>query len=369
MIVIHIGLMKAGSTSIQGFLRANHESLRSLSIDYPKIGRAGKPAHHNFAAEIAGRQFFHPEAGTLAELCEYWRTAPAGTLVLSSEYFAEADVDQIAGLRQILLSARESEEFRIVLVLRDLLDLIPSFYAQNVKFGKHTHDFDRFFGRIMRERQVDHFAMATRWADVFGWESLQLRLLDRKYLLNGDLLDDFMAICGVNGSGEASPHFRRPKNRNISPGWKVLEAVRALFANRPGLPAERPATEKMTPKEKRDLGLYAIRAGKLRGWNDDKGNYLTASQAAQCVEMYSTGVQAINGRIREPLPLPPSLESRNFNARGFLPDIDLIPADELRAFYAEVAATAGGPPGPRRQRRKRHTAESPRRKRRRAAQS
>jgi hypothetical protein len=369
MILIHIGLMKAGSTSIQGFLRANQESLRGLSVDYPKIGRVGKPAHHNFAAEIAGRQFFNPATGTLSELCEYWRTAPSDTLVLSSEYFAESEVEQIAGLRQTLISARGNDDFRIVLVLRDLLDLIPSFYAQNVKFGKHTHDFDTFFRRIMRERQVDHFAMATRWADVFGWERLELRLLERKYLLNGDLLDDFIAICGIKRDGEASPHFRRPKNRNISPGWKVLEATRALFADRPDLPEERPETKNMTPKEKRDIGLYSIRAGKNCGWNDDKGDYLTASQAAQCVEVYSTGIRAINERVRDPLPEPPGLETRNFTEREFLPDIDHIPTEELRAFYADLAAIAGAPAGSRRRRRKRRSPEARRRKRARTAES
>ena len=51
MIVIHIGLKKSGSSSIQAFLKANEDALQGLSVDYPPTGRAAR-AHHNLALDI-----------------------------------------------------------------------------------------------------------------------------------------------------------------------------------------------------------------------------------------------------------------------------------------------------------------------------
>lgn len=45
MIVIHIGLTKAGAKSLQGFLAKNVEALRQYSVDYTPVGRREKSAH------------------------------------------------------------------------------------------------------------------------------------------------------------------------------------------------------------------------------------------------------------------------------------------------------------------------------------
>ena len=93
-IVIHVGLKKSGSASLQTFLDANADRLRSLSIHYPKIGRMARIAHHNLAHEIRGPRRFDPQLGTLAECAQEWRSCGHRTMVLSSETFEEAETSQ-----------------------------------------------------------------------------------------------------------------------------------------------------------------------------------------------------------------------------------------------------------------------------------
>lgn len=315
----------------------NEHEFRRIGVDYAQIGRNDLTTHHNFAREIITTlKKFDRRRGTLQELSEYWKNAPGQTLVLSSELFEDAESHQIAEMRNVLAQSRTGETFRIVLILRDLIDLLPSSYAQKVKFGVKTHDFDAFFDERMLARRVHYFDTAQRWANVFGWDNLRLRLLDRKYLFNGDLLDDFMTLCGVSRDILNFVPGRRDRQANTSPGWRVLEAARALFDGRYQLTPGRRISTELRLKDKQHLGNLLIRAGNKWGWNEDKGRYLTRSQAEYCLHVFRTNLEKLNKLSPELLPLPTDLENRNFHEREFLPDADRIPEQELRAFYEEV---------------------------------
>jgi hypothetical protein len=328
MIVIHVGLKKAGSTSIQVFLSDNEEILQKRSVEYPKIGRRG-PAHHEIVGDIKRR----PGIPVLQELSAHWTKSPHATMVLSSEMFEDANARQITALRKLLLNSNKNDDFRIVIIVRDLIDLMPSSYAQRTKFGGITQDFDVFFEERMKTRRINYFQTAKRWADVFGWGSIRVRVLDRRYLLNANLLDDFMDICGIRLMEDEVP-MKRPLTCNTSPGWKTVEAVRALFGGRHGLPAEHGLA--MAVKDKDILGLLCIHVGNKLGWNDDRGSYLTRDHAQRCFETYLRNVEAFNKQLLTPIPQPLDLEARGFRPREFLPDATCIPAADLRAFYEEV---------------------------------
>ncbi|MGI9168876.1 MAG: hypothetical protein ACR2FH_01690 [Caulobacteraceae bacterium] len=333
MIVIQIGLRKAGSASIQGFMSANEELLRRRGVEYPRIGRVQRTGHLNLASELRGRRNFDPAYGALAELAEHWRGSAAETLVISSEMFEDATAAEAARLRDTL--RRGDEEFRIVLVVRELIDLMASSYGQKVKYGFNTYDFDTFFEKRIGESRVDYFATAARWAGAFGWESLRARSLESP--VGGDLVDDFLAAAGLD-PGEAALAMERPEAVNVSPGWRVLEAVRALYDGRSDLAAGHPLAGAAThERERRRLvGRSAMAAGERLGWNAARGGYLTGQQATRCLEINTWAVAALNLHLAELLPAPRDLAARAFADRPFPPDAVRIPAAELRAFYDEV---------------------------------
>jgi hypothetical protein len=338
MIVVHVGLKKSGSASIQTFFDENAKRLRKLSLDYPQIGRRTKKAHHNLAYEIQGSKKFDPRKGTLAESAQHWKQSTSRVMILSSEMFEEAEVHETHELKTKLLEARgSSEEFRIYIVIRDLVDLLPSSYAQKVKYGLHGYSFDSFFAARMQMRRVHYFDTVQRWAEAFGWENLQVRVLDPTYLLNGDLIDDLLGVCGVTAEADKR-RLKRTGIQNAAPGWRVLEATRALSEGRHGLtethPLRRRIERKLGDKEfGYKLGNCAENAGAMRNWNADRGRYLSRFQAQLCYHAYCNSVIQLNRRLSCELPLPLSLDERGFVERQFVPDVSLIPPHELQEFY------------------------------------
>jgi hypothetical protein len=339
MIVIHIGLRKSGSTSLQYFLSANEEALRRVGVEYPRLGRLGRltqTAHQNLQCELRGRKaLFDPTRGTIADVADYWRRSDAHTLILSCEGFEECPTNEAVRLKAL---ARGGEEFRIVLIIRDLVDLMPSSYGQKIKSGVKHYDFDTFFEQRMRETRVDYFQIARNWASAFGWDSLRVRVLDAEHLLNGDLIDDFLSLAGVE---PGSPHVRsmeRPGIVNVTPGWRVLEALRALYGGWHGLDGDHSLADAADHDlhKRQDVGFRAMEVGERLGWNAERGRYLTREQARTCLRTYSDAVAAIGRFAGDTLPTPPSLEARGFEPRRRIPHSSLIKADRLRAFYDKV---------------------------------
>jgi len=337
MIVIHIGLRKAGSTAIQTFLSANVDALRDMGVDYPAIGRQQRFDHNNLANEIRGRSQFDPKYGTLSQLADYWKNSNSNTLVLSGETFEESNPTHIAALKEVL--SPKGDIFRILMINRDLMDLIPSSYSQKVKYGDTADDFDTFFEKRMNHRRISVNKTAKRWGEIFGWDCISVRELDPRFLVNGDLIDDVLTMAGLDPSSDAARALARPGPANVSPGWRVLEAVRALYSGAAGLDPDHPLAglSKLSRNDHKMLGVNAIELGQRRGWNEDKGLYLTEEQASQAIETHAQAVRKLNRALPYRLPMPRPLKDRDFKPRKFLPDHTHISPDRLTSFYDKLA--------------------------------
>ena len=343
MFVLHIGAKKAGSSSIQTFLSANEDILRRHSVEYPQIGRAGTRSHRNLGLELLsarrekfgpeGQDKFDPEAGTLCQLIDDWRRQKFRTLILSTEMLEDAEPDEIEKLKQVLPSERLGK-CKIVFVIRNLIDLIPSVYSQQSRHGFHERSFDEFFEKIIKHPRTDFFYTAESWANVFGWSSMEIRALEPRDLKNGDLLDEFVSIIEAD---PISNQLVKTENRNVSPGWKSLEAVRGLFRGCHGLPEEHPLLAvRERSREGKLLAKAAMQVAAKRGWDRDRGRYLTDEQAWRCIQRFRTAVKRINKRVVRKLPPPVSLKKRPFVAREFEPDVSEISPADLCSFYDEV---------------------------------
>ncbi len=340
MIVIHIGLPKSGSTSIQTFLAANDGALRRLSIDYPRVGRGARKQHLNIAHELKGiTDKSEADFGGLAELARHICNSKYDLTIFSSEIFETAPAKGIQELKRKL--DRSNEAFRVVLVIRELLHLIPSSYAQKVRHGVNTFDFDRFFDLRIKELRISYFQTARRWADVFGWENLRVRLLDSRHLLNGDLIDDFLDVAGIDPSVPRIRSLPRRGPSNEASDWRVLEAMRGFFAQ-PSILDEQHALSRVFRRsdrkfDRRCIELAARDAGDAMGWTSDKGRYLDQSQARRCVDIYAEAICNLNKFLPRPLPDPLGLEEAGFVNREFLPELARIDEGERRTFFDLIA--------------------------------
>ena len=340
MIIVHIGLKRSGSGSIQEFLNVNDNALRRLQVDYPRVGRWRRSSHSNFAQELKGRKQFGPGQNGLADLIEYCRSEPSEVKIISTERFEFLDGVEIQSLKASL--SQVAKDFRVIFYARNLAQVIQSVYAQRVRLGQKSYDFDRFFDVQMEEGRLDYFATAQAWAEVFGWENMRVRSLDEGHLVNGDLTDDFLAAAGVDPNQRRLQAMVRPGRINVSSGWRILEAMRALHKGRIRLAPSHPLAMFMTRADRWFdqvcVESAAIEVGERREWMHDKGLYLTRAQAQRCLEIHSAAICALNRRLNEPLPAPPDLDAQNFMARDFLPDAKHINKGELKRFYFEVGA-------------------------------
>jgi len=291
MLIVHIGAKKAGSSSIQTFLSANEELLRRFSIDYARAGRTNSNSHQNYD-----------------------------------------NLDEIKNRKK--KNAADRQRCRIVFVIRDLVDLIPSVFSQQTRHGSDEGSFDEFFEKMMEHSRTDFFNTAERWASVFGWASMEVRTLDKRDLKNGDLLDELIFLIGAE---QIAGQLEKTTNRNISRSWKSLEAVRALFTGRHRLPSDHPillARDRF--RDSKLLGRAAMKLSDKLGWNRDTARYLTVEQAERCRERYCVAVESINRHLARKIPMPLDLETRKFEGREVEPDVSRISSAELRAFYEEL---------------------------------
>jgi len=229
---------------------------------------------------------------------------------------------------------------RIILVIRDMVDIAPSTYAQEVRHGIRTFDFDTFFEQKQAHDRFNAFEAANRWADAFGWDALVVRVLDPAMLVGGDLITDFLSQIGLDPESPLISNLPRRPRVNVSAGWKTLEAVRALFNGRSELDEDHPLARRVAADppdfRKKQIGVAAEVVGGELGWNLDRGRYLTLAQAQWLHDAYRGVLNALNARLACDLPPPASLEARGFIAREFMPDAGRIPAATLKDFYGMV---------------------------------
>lgn len=336
-IIVHMGMGKCGSTTLQNFLVGNEDVLRASSVDYPKIGRARRGTQHqNIVHDLLEQRRgpVDPRVGTLPDLVQHWIAEGAKITVLSSEIFSYSVTDEIVRLRNAFLAQPRSPEFTILMVIRNLSDFIRSGYVKRIRYGDNTYDFDEYFSRVfVNSRITDFFGIGSTWADIFGWSRMEIRVLDPRYLVNGDLVEDFVELLqsGIPFTGTGM----KCAPRNVSPGWKTAEALRALYRGAPiVLSDSHPlVSAAANPALRKAIGDAAKKAGDKRGWNDNKGCYLTREQDDFCLEKYSAAIQSFNKFLPRHLPFPEHGGTSRLRERTKAPAADMIPKEELEDFY------------------------------------
>lgn len=212
--VIHIGTPKSGTTTIQAFLARNRSALSQQGIRYQpfdprniaqlELGLAGMirsggmaeapNKRHALGAQTRAEQEAYVERFD-AMLREGVKTWPEHTYVGSSEQVHSwlSTRPRIQALHDFLSGHFDS--VRYIVYYRPQEEFMLSTYSERIKRGERL-TFDEHYAQ--RLGNMDFHRKAMNWVSVVGRENLSVRLLDRETLLNGDLLDDFCAVAGID---------------------------------------------------------------------------------------------------------------------------------------------------------------------------
>ena len=202
---LHIGLNKTGSTSLQHFLFHNREKLRNEGVLYP--GREEfmyQCAHHRLAASILPQLDWEDllehsggkdDPGMMMSLLEDEIRGSRGIshVVISSELLA---VDNLAKIASYFEPVRNIADFKIIVYIRNYPDFMESYLAHQVTNSYYVPEmmkegFRRDFCRGMTghyRRVIDAYAQA------FGKDNIEVRVLEQEQLYGGDIFSDFLAI-------------------------------------------------------------------------------------------------------------------------------------------------------------------------------
>jgi hypothetical protein len=125
-LVLHVGLMKSGTTFIQGRCNANREKLAAQGVLFPGP---------NWVRQVHAIQDFmemgHARPGRWAELRSEIRAHP-GTAVISMEYLGPIRAMRI----QKMVEDFPGTEITVVITLRDLGRGVPAMWQESVKNRK-----------------------------------------------------------------------------------------------------------------------------------------------------------------------------------------------------------------------------------------
>ena len=209
MTIIHIGLIKTGTTALQKFLSSNRQALLSRKVCYSSA--AGSLQHLALTAcaqddhvidpvrIVCGLKSICDVASFRASIKDSLKAealaSPAHTLVLSDEHMSYALLrkDEVERIREIVQDF--SDRICIVLYLRRQDDLRESWYSTMIRTGaEYKLELPDDYELAAR---YNYQALIMLWESVFDRGNIKVRRYDRLELVNGDIVDDFLDVTGV----------------------------------------------------------------------------------------------------------------------------------------------------------------------------
>ena len=162
-ILIHIGMGRCGSSSIQHALTINRSELEANRILYPAIDIAYNAQHSLSALKdeyvVSSVQYW-------LETLDEFEKSECSTLLISSENFTHIAQELFDAIKQLL----SGYSVKIIFITRNHRELLPSIYAQWTKAGIIFRSFKHFY---QVTKQEWHFtAIVERWALAYGTENI-----------------------------------------------------------------------------------------------------------------------------------------------------------------------------------------------------
>lgn len=209
---LHIGMPKAGSTTIQETLFARRLDLAAVGIHYPNLGPSHSkvflalfsPKKMKLRPRVIGHLGFEKAsqdydlAALERLLVDELTGTDASTVITSGEMLFGFKAGQCRDLRSVL--EPHFDRIRILVYLRDPISLATSRAQQNVKGGQSTiaEMGDPGAIRAGRSPLVPRYREPIEtWSEAFGADAVVLREFDPRAFAGGDLMVDFGQVVGI----------------------------------------------------------------------------------------------------------------------------------------------------------------------------
>ena len=286
-LMLHIGLPKTGTTSIQRALASRRRALAATCIYYPIStgGGVGQMLHRvGLADDKMSRRAQETVQAFRDALTAEIRALPEsmGTVVLSAEHCSLQlrDAARIGRLRDFLAPLFTDVQVALYLRRQDLH--AASLYAQGLRRGQLAPpDLNAVASEY--EGLYDYASLIELWQHAFGEASTTPRIFELAHLLNGDVVDDFFTLFGAAaclGEGETRPRA----NRSMS-----LDGQRLILAIGRRLAQTQPKVE-WRFRQWHALAAAVTEACPGQGWQPGR------AQAADFLARYAESNEAVRAK-------------------------------------------------------------------------
>jgi tetratricopeptide (TPR) repeat protein len=297
-LILHIGLPKTGTTSIQHVFSKNREALLAQSVLFPNS--PGRLDHSLLPAAVLGkdldpRHFWAPiwEGMSPAARIERFRREFVEELtsipdhvrlvVISAEHCGvflttREAVETLAGMLRPYFSG-----IRILAYLRRQDLYIASIYNQRLRVGQLVQP-SLPAGSAKNLFVYNYEALLGLWASVFGESAIQVRIFEKASLLRGDVVDDFIEACGIKLDIAEDDPVRTQNESTSVIGQHLLIALGRRLIETQGEAA-------LQTQVWRRICHISSTALKGRGWRATRG------QAQEFMSRFEAGNEAVRRRF------------------------------------------------------------------------
>ena len=230
-LILHIGLSKTGSSSIQRVLAEQRPAMRSQGVH---LARSPGWANHALlpAAVVTDPKIlwgYHPAtwegmapAARIARFREEFAAEMAGLpddvarVVITAEQIGgvlrtDEEVARLAALLEPYF-----DRVQVVVYLRRQDQHAASAYTEWLRGGL-LREPGLPDGGAVQHPEYDYGGLLDRWARAFGHQAIAARIFDRKRLVDGDVVADFLAVADMtlpllddDGKRQSNPSISEP---------------------------------------------------------------------------------------------------------------------------------------------------------------
>lgn len=223
-IILHIGASKAGSSSIQSFLRRNRFVFNRLGYVVPDASLSTGnrvTGEHVFALEALAKD--GDATGLRARIDAIFDSShpSAQAVLLSAENLSNR------GNSALIDGLADHYDLRVVMYLRRQDELLTSAWQQWA--SKLESDFNAWL--ILALKQFGHWdKVLAEWEAQAGKEAMVVRVFDRADFVDGDLLHDFVDAIGLSDHFGSFDYEQENSNPSVTDAITMMVAGnRAIF--------------------------------------------------------------------------------------------------------------------------------------------
>jgi hypothetical protein len=210
--ILHIGLHKTGSTTLQNALFANREELREQRIFYPTQHLPSRVQHSHLALFLRSGQRDKYESA-LRGILDDFTASGCDRLVMSGEEFSTLNDDMV---RELFSSLQQRfSSIRAILYVRNLYRFMFSLAGQYSRDSKALIDVET---AIRRMRNFNPSKIVQRWENFCGPKNAAVHCIDK--LPEGmTIVDAFAAFANVSLARPGRDSFA---NRSMDPISSII---------------------------------------------------------------------------------------------------------------------------------------------------